>query len=264
MRKFIYLLVALLLALAVNAQKVSVADLNKMIKDPNVVVVDARSSADYLKTHIKGAVNLDVKLLCNDTPIEGILKDKNTISGIFGKHGISTSKTIVVYCKTGVRAGRLYWVLKYMGCKDVRMLDGQMDAWFAGRKAITKVATSPKAVTFTPVLNASLKVDKAYVKSKIDNAGTIIIDTREKVDYDAGHIGNAINIPHESLLNDKKIKDNASLNSIFKNAGVSKDKEIILYCKTSTTAGLAFFIMSSLLDYKNVKIYDGAYSEWSH
>lgn len=44
--------------------------------------------------------------------------------------------------------------------------------------------------------------------------------------------------------------------------GVSKNKEIILYCKTSTTAGLAYFVLDAVLNYPNVRIYDGAYLEW--
>jgi thiosulfate/3-mercaptopyruvate sulfurtransferase len=264
MKKLIYLIVAVLMSVALNAQKISVADLSKILDDPNVVVIDCRKSADYLKTHIKGAVNLDVTTLCNNTPIEGILKDKNAIATILGASGISATKTVIVYCETGVRAGRFYWILKYMGVKDVRMLDGQMDAWFAGRKPITKVATTPTAVTFTPAVNSSIKVDKAYVQSKLNASGTIIVDTRKKEDYDAGHIGNAVNICHELLLSGKMIKANTELTTIFNNAGVTSDKEVILYCKTSTTAGLAYFILSSLLNYKNVKIYDGAYLEWSN
>ncbi|MBU0488651.1 MAG: hypothetical protein KKD31_11950 [Bacteroidetes bacterium] len=257
-----FIIIAFIAITAARAQTISAADLDKIIKNPNVVVV-CRKSAEYLKTHVSGAINIDVDGLNNSTPVEGTLKSTADLSSIFGQRGLSTSKEIIVYCKTGVNAGRMYWVLKYLGCSNVKMLDGQMDGWFAARKAITKNPTTLAATTFTASVNSKLKVDKAYVKSKLTDSKVVLVDTRKKVDYDIGHIGNAVNIPHENLLSGTKIKTVAALTAIFNGAGATNDKEIILYCKTSTTAGLAYFILSSLLNYTNVKVYDGAYLEWS-
>lgn len=263
MKKILSLIFVFAIGLSAFAQKISVAELSKIIGNDKVVVVDVRKSADYKKTHIKGAVNLDVTLLCDNAPVKSMLKPKSEVASELGKHGISTSKKVVVYCETGVRAGRLYWILDYMGHKDVHMLDGQMDAWFKKRKPITNKVTNPKPVTFTPSINSSVLVNKAYVNSKKSAAGTILIDTRKAEEYSAGHIGNAVNIPHKKFLNKHKIKSNADIKAILSSKGVSKDKEIILYCKTSTTAGLAYFIMKSLLGYSNVKLYDGAWEEWN-
>jgi len=262
MKKNIIFLLFSILALTVNAQLITVDALSKIIKDPNVVVIDARPSGDYLKTHIDGAINIDVLTLSKTNPFEGTLKTSSELASILGKHGVSRNNKIVVYCKTGVNAGRMYWILKYLGCSDVSMLDGQMDAWFAGRKPITKNAKAAKPVTFTPTVNNSIIVDKTYVKSKLASTNTVIVDTRKKVDYDAGHIGDAKNIPSESLLAGSKLKAVAALSDLF--AGVGKDKEIILYCKTSTTASLTYFVLKSLLNYPNVKVYDGAYLDWTH
>ena len=263
MKKLISLIFIAFIAISVYAQKITADELAKIIKNPDVVVIDCRKSADYLKTHVTGAINIDVDGLNNNTPIEGILKSTTDLASVLGKNGVSPSMQIIVYCKTGVNAGRMYWILKYLGCSNVKMLDGQMDGWFSARKPITKTPTTLKATTFTASVKSSLKVDKAYVTSKLQAANVVMIDTRKKADYDAGHIGNAVNIPHESLITGTKIKDNAALTAIFNAAGATKDKEIILYCKTSTTAGLAYFILSSLLNYSNVKIYDGAYLEWA-
>jgi thiosulfate/3-mercaptopyruvate sulfurtransferase len=262
MKKLVFFIAVSFIAVCANAQIITADALSKIIKEANVVVIDARPSADYLKTHVDGAVNLDVALLSKAAPNDGTLKTTAEISTILGQKGVTKSSKIIVYCKTGVNAGRLYWILKYMGCTDVSMLDGQMDGWFAARKPITKVAKVPKATTFTASVNSAICVDKAYVKSKVAATGTIIVDSRKKVDYDAGHIGNAVNIPHENMLVESKLKSVAALQTIFTNAGVTKDKEIILYCKTSTTAGLTYFVLKSLLNYPNVKVYNGAYLDW--
>lgn len=258
MKKSIFFLILSTFIFSVNAQLITVDALTKKIKEPKVVVIDARPAADYLKTHIDGAIGLDVTTLCNNTPVEGTLKPVSELATILGKNGISANSSIVVYCKTGINAGRMYSILKYLGCADVSILDGQMDAWFAARKPITKNAKKLAAVTFSPSVNASVFVDKAYVKSKLNSA--ILIDSRKKEDYDAGHIGNALNIPSDLLLNGSKLKPVAELTSAL--SKVSKDKEVILYCKTGTTAGFMYFVMKSILKYPNVKVYEGAYLDW--
>lgn len=260
MKKYISLILFSLLILSVHAQFVSVDALTKMIKEPNVVVIDARPAGDYLKTHIDGAIGLDVTTLCNATPVEGTLKSTTELASMFGKNGISNSSKVVIYCKTGINAGRMYWILKYLGHGDVSILDGQMDAWFAARKPITKNPKKLSPVTFTPSVNAAINVDKGYVKSKLTSA--ILVDSRKKEEYDAGHIGNALIIPSESLLNVAKLKPTAELTKIF--ASVPKDKEVILYCKTGVNAGFMYFVLKSILNYPNVKVYEGAYLDWTH
>jgi thiosulfate/3-mercaptopyruvate sulfurtransferase len=263
MKKLLNVLFVSIIALNLSAQLVTVDQVAKIIKQPEVIVIDARPSADYLKTHVDGAINIPVTDLCNTTPVEGTLKSSSQLATVLGQKGITRTSKIVVYCKTGVNAGRMYWILKHMGCTDVSMMDGQMQGWFDARKPITKTPKTLKAATFTPAVNAKINVDKAYVKTKVSASGTVLVDSREKKDYDAGHIGNAVNIPHESMLSGTKLKSVAALTTLFTNAGVTKDKEVILYCKTSTTAGLTYFVLTSLLNYPNVKVYDGAYLDWS-
>ena len=260
MKKYILSLIITVFSIAVNAQYISVDALSKSIKDANVVVIDARSAADYLKTHIDGAIGIDVISLCNNTPVEGTLKPVSELASIFGKNGVSDNSKIIIYCKTGVNAGRMYWILKYLGCDDVSILDGQMDAWFAARKPITKNAKKLAATTFKASVNQSIFVDKAYVKSKLSSA--VLIDSRKKEDYDAGHIGNALNIPSESILVGSKLKPIAEITSLL--AKAPKDKEIILYCKTGITAGFMYFVLKSVLKYPNVKVYEGAYLDWKN
>jgi thiosulfate/3-mercaptopyruvate sulfurtransferase len=261
MKRLVLLLVATIICGGLFAQKlISPAELSKMLYKPDVVIVDARKTADYDAKHIKNAISLDCSKL--NTSEEGYLKDKNSIATMLGQHGITTSTKVVVYCKTGVNASRLYWVLKYMGCKDVSILDGQLTAWMDARKPVTNVAKKPKSVTFTPAVNSSIIIDKAGVQAKKSSA--LLIDTRKAEDYAGGKIGNAINIPHASLLaTETKLKSTSALSTLFANKGVTKDKEIILYCKTSTTACLAYFVLTAQLGYTNVKVYDGAYNEWS-
>ncbi len=257
MKKIIFVLMSFV-AFSLQAQLISVDELVKIIKDPNVVVIDARPAGDYIKTHIDGAISIDATTLSTNQPVEGTLKKTGELASLFGKNGVSNKNKIVIYCKTGINAGLMYWVLDYLGAKDVSILDGQLDAWFAARKPITKNAKKLPATTFNASVNPAVLVDKNQVKAKMNSA--VLIDTRKKEDYAAGKIGDAINIPSDAMLVKSKLKPAAALQQLF--SGVPKNKEVILYCKTGTTAGLTYFVLTSVLKYPNVKVYEGAYLDW--
>ncbi len=263
MKKLIlYCLLAVLSTPLLHAQLISADELDKAMKsNPKLVVVDARSSADYIKTHINGAINIDVSTLSNSTPVEGTLKPVAELASLLGKKGIAKNTKVVVYCKSGVSASRLKWILNYLGNNDVTLLDGNMEAWFAKRKQITKTAKTIPATTFTPSTNSAMMVDKAYVKSKIGNASTVIIDNRKKADYEAGHIGNALHMDYESMLTGMKLKPADQLAALY--SKVDKNKEVIVYCKTGVSACLTYFALKDILKYPNVKLYEGAYLDWA-
>ncbi len=257
--KKIFFIILSFIAITTQAQLVSVDDLAKMMKEPNVVVIDARPAGDYMKTHIDGAISIDVSTLSTAKPVEGTLKSASELASIFGKNGVSDNSKIVIYCKTGVSAGLMYWILKYIGADDVSILDGQMDAWFAARKPITKTAKKLAPTTFKPQVNSAIIVDKAQVKAKMNSA--VLVDSRKKEEFAAGHIGNAVNIPSDLMSAKNKLKPVAALQQLFVN--VPKTKEVIVYCKTGATAGFVYFVMKSVLKYPNVKVYEGAYLDWT-
>lgn len=266
----VYILVALFTWTTMQAQDLIEAnDLAKIMKQPNTVIVSTIADAEYAKVHINGAISLYHKDLYNDKTM--LLPDAE-IAKILGNKGISTDNMIVLYDNgTGKYSGRMYWILDYMGAKDVKVLNGGMKAWKAARKPITKTASTRKAVTFTPSVNKSVLADQAMVLKAISSSSYVIVDVRTPEEYAgtaetdlrAGHIPNAVNVNYTELLGTSgKMKSAASLRQIFDAAGVTKDKTVILYCETSIRAGVEFLALKSILDYPNVKVYDGAYSQW--
>ncbi|MCK5366956.1 MAG: sulfurtransferase, partial [Cyclobacteriaceae bacterium] len=253
----------------VNGQDIITAqELSKIIKKDNVVLVSARTASDYKKVHITGAVHIDHTTLYNDGPVKNMLKSPADIATILGSKGISESKTIVLYDDgTGKYAGRMYWILGYLGAKDVKILDGHMDAWKAARKPVTKNPTKVKAATFTA------KPDKSKIATmaEVKNGGSVIVDARSPEEYKGaattelrkGHIPGAVNIEFKNMMDAKgKMKSAAELQKIFDAAGVTKDKQVILYCESGVRAGIIYFSLTSILGYSKVKVYDGAYLEW--
>jgi thiosulfate/3-mercaptopyruvate sulfurtransferase len=272
-RYVVAIFVVLLASQAALAQLVTVKELEEMTEKGNVVVVSARDPKDYTKVHIPGAVNLWHKDLYKEGDIDALLKSPEEIAEILGNLGISEDKTIVIYDSGKAKfAGRIYWVLKYMGAKDVRILDGHMKMWRKGRKPVTKDETEITPVKFkaSPVDSIFATID--YVKSHMKNKDFTLVDAREEDEFIGkkgltkrkGHIPGAIRIDFVEVLNeDGTMKSKEDLAKVFKDAGVTPDKDVVLYCESSVRAGIMYLALTSILDYPKVRVYDGALYEWS-
>lgn len=276
MKKNVFIIIALLVLLVSQglfAQLITVKELAAELKSGNVILLSARKPADYKKVHLPEAVNVWHADLYKPGDVKGLLKSTDEIAAVFGKVGINQDKSVVIYDSgDNMFAGRLYWLLKYLGVKDVKVLDGHMKMWRKGRKPVTKKATAATAVTFNPVLNSALITDKAHVKSSMNNTGAVLVDVRSKEEFEGtkgaisrkGHIPGAVNFDYHNILNeDGTLKAKAELEKLFKDAGITADKEVILFCETAVRSGIVYLALTSILDYSNVTVYDGAMFEWA-
>jgi thiosulfate/3-mercaptopyruvate sulfurtransferase len=270
--KRICILAGLLLSvIGVSAQGdfISVDELAAKINDTKVLIFDARKEAEYKQVHIRNAISFPVEELSTVTPIEGILKSDAEVAKIMGAHGVDFSKEIILYCNKGSNAGRMYWIMKMMGAPNVKLLDGNLDAWKAERKPVTRTPKMPKKTTVTATFDKATYLTMDQVKAEKGKANVVLVDARADNYFNGtdakskGHIEGAISIDSDLMKNEQGLlKSNEELNQLFASKGVSKDKAIILYCQTSTRAGLLYTILTTRLGYKNVKVYDGAYNEW--
>jgi thiosulfate/3-mercaptopyruvate sulfurtransferase len=269
---FGFLLIVLLTSQLVFAGIVSAKELAKLSKEGNVVIVSGRTTADYSKKHIKGAVNIYHKDLYKKDGISAMLKNPEEIAKIFGEKGITENSKIVIYDDGKNKlAGRLYWIFEYLGAKDVNILNGHIKSWMKARKPVTPKATEVTPATFKATPNAAIIADMAYVKTNKDKA--ILVDARSADEFNGkdedknvvrpGHIPGAINFEYKNVINeDGTIKSQDEIAKLVQAAGITSDKEIILYCASSVRAGIVYFALTSILDFSNVKVYDGAYYEW--
>lgn len=272
------LLLIIVLVVVIPLQRLSAQDvitageLSKIVKKSEVVLVSVRTTADYKKVHITGAVHVDLKELYTNQPVESMLKPASDVASVLGANGISEKKQIVLYDDgTGKSAGRMYWILDYLGAPDVKILDGGVDAWKAARKPVTKNPTNVKAATFTPNVDKSKWAGISDVKKAVGSSSAVIIDARspeefkgtDQTDIRKGHIPGAVNIEFSKVLTaDGKMKSADELKGLFEKAGITKDKEVIVYCKSSVRAGIIYMALRSVLGYSNVKVFDGAFLEW--
>ncbi len=249
---------------------ISVNDLAKELKNPEYIVVSGEVETEYAKVHITGAVNVSYKAFFKPGAVEGLLVSDAEIMKILGDAGISESNTVVLYDEGSMKyAGRLYFLLKYMGAPKVKILDGGLEAWKAGRKPVTKNPSNVAKTTFNGKPNKALLVAAADVKAAKGNKDIVLVDSREAGEFKGvenkspGHIPGSVNLDHTTLLDAKHLlKPKAELEKTLNGLGITKDKNIILYCSTGVRASKEYFVLVSYLGYSKVKVYDNGLNEW--
>jgi len=253
--------------------------LEKNINNPNVVIVDVRKVEEYKAGHIPNSVNVFYgSWAISKGGMRNELPAMDDLFDLIGSSGITPETHVVVVGKTDTPPDkfdmtRVVWTLKYAGVKNVSMLDGGYNKWVAEKKAISTEQVKPKSKTYKGEINKNLIVDKNYVMSRIDKA--VLVDVRKpdffqgkkKLDFVAkpGRIKNAVNLPNSLAFNqDSTLKTKEELEKAATSViGTDRTKEIITYCDTGKTCTAWAIILSDILGYKDVKIYDGSTEEWT-
>lgn len=246
---------------------ISAADYMKLYKtDKSLVTIDASKAANYKKSHIKNAINIpNVDL--NTNKDDGFLKSNEELATIFGSKGVSPEKTIVVYDGGAQKsASRVYWVLKYLGASNVKILHKNMATFKKSRVPLTPMASKAKKATFTVNVNNSISADIAEVKS----GKYKIIDARDANEFagttekSTGHIPSSINIGYKDVVDAKThvFKPTAQLESLVDKDGLAPGDAIIVLCQSGKRAAVLYVVFVDILGYKNVKMYDGSYNDW--
>ena len=259
-------------AAAAQADIISAQELKTLMNgNEDLVIIDANNYDHYRAVHVEGAVNIFHTSLYQKGDIAGLVKSPEELADIFGKHGISESSNIVIYDDRGqLYASRIYWILKYLGAEKVSVLHKDTDAWCKAGLPLVTAITRVNSVTFTPDPNRDLYASTEYVRDHKDDPNVVLVDVRTPAEYvgtasnSDGHIEGAININFTDMLTEKgDFKDASELAAIAEANGISPDKEVIFYCRTSVRGSVSFAAFESILGYENVRLYDGAYVEWA-
>ncbi len=227
----------------------------------------------FAKEHIPGAVYFDLNQDLSAKPQKH--GGRHPLIGMqdfakqLGQFGINKASKIVVYDDNGAAfAGRMWSMLKYIGHKDVKVLDGGYSAWLEAGYALETKAQKYKEYKYDLDIQKDFLVDMEYLKNKISDPRAVILDARansryqglnEHLDPKAGHIPSALSYPYSDNLVETKFKSKEQLKERFKD--FDKNQEIILYCGSGVTACHNQLVLDGL-GYKNLKLYIGSWSDW--
>lgn len=240
---------------------VSGAALN--VNATNQVIIDTRSAALYNADHITNAINIPPSAL-DTTPTSFALNTPSAAAAVLGAAGVSNTANIVLYdADVYANVGRVFWALEYLGAGKVSVLDGGYAKWVADGRAVVTTATTLPTTTFTPTVDATKLATMAQVATaSADTTNYAIVDSRNAVDYVAGHIPNAINaLVGDFLNNDKTVLSYTKLKSLLDFRGITAGKTVITNCYVGYRSAQEYFILR-LMGF-NVSNYDGSWTEWN-
>jgi thiosulfate/3-mercaptopyruvate sulfurtransferase len=256
------------------------------VKDSKVRIaeVDYDPKANYQLGHVPGAVLFDWRQDIND-PVSRNVLSKQAYEDLLQRAGVNKDTTLVLYGDfNNWFAAFAFWVFKYYGFKDVRIMNGGRKKWLEEDREVNKdIPNYPKGNLKATDPDKNIRVFLDEVKQSLDAKDRIrMVDVRSPKEFTGeilappeyptehaqrgGHIPGAENIPWAQAVNDKDgtFKSADELKKLYESKGITSDKEIIAYCRIGERSSHTWFVLKYLLGYSNVENYDGSWTEWGN
>ncbi len=253
--------------------------LNKNLNNKNLIIVQVSDEGSYKESHIQNATNTKIENWRMTSGKFVIIKPKDVIESEIRRLGISKDSEVVLYApiknpKDLLKTSYIFWALNYHGVKNVGILDGGLNKWVKDGYATNNQPSHIVKSNYISILNPALITDMRYVKSKLGKVP--MIDARPSDNYLGitktdgvardGHIKGAMSYSWNfSVDGDYIIKDKNKLNELFtKGYVLDKNKELIVYCTGGLETSYNYYILSSVLGFQKVRLYDASMKEWGN
>jgi len=228
--------------------------------------------AEHEAGHIPGAVFFDIDEISDDaSPLPHMLPSAHKFASRMQALGLGDGNRMVVYDNSPLHsAARAWWMLRSFGAQHVAQLDGGLQKWRAEGRPLASGREQRRQGHFTAFLDADAVVDKPAMLSL---AGAEVVDARSPARFAgaeaepraglaAGHIPGSRNAPQSGFFNpDNSWKRGGALRAVFDSAGVDLARPMVTTCGSGVTAAVVLF-GAQLLGKKDVRLYDGSWSEW--
>ncbi len=278
-KKLTLILLVVLLAVTVSAcnpseyvetesQIISASDFAELLAgDETFYVIDMQKPEDYKKGHVEGAVNVVKDQIVISVPVDNVLTSKSKFENVMSEAGIEEGAAVYIYDNDRMSAARLWWSFLMYGNENAKVIDGGIVAIEAAGVELTTKVPAVK----TSQYQASDKSDMYIatigdIKEQLDepNPNVILLDVRTDQEYiEKGKIPSSIMMDYANVFYaDNTFKKVQTIRIDFIDNGMRPENEIIVYCQTSMRAAPVFLSLYNA-GYRNIKIYDGAYLEWS-
>jgi thiosulfate/3-mercaptopyruvate sulfurtransferase len=252
-------------------------------KDHGIRVVEVDvDTTGYDQGHIEGAVAWNWQTELQDA-IRRDLAQPHAFEELLGKAGISPDTTVVLYGdNNNWFAAWAFWQLKYYGHEKVLIMNGGRKKWLEEKRPLTKeVSTYSAAVYKVKATNATIRAKRDDVFAALDQRTPAqLVDVRSVDEFTGkiiappgmtetaqrgGHIPGAANIPWSQAVNeDGTFKSADALKQLYGSKGITGDREVIAYCRIGERSSHTWFVLKYLLGIKDVRNYDGSWTEWGN
>lgn len=253
------------------------ADDHKHDDDVQLVEVDVDNSA-YESGHIEGAIAWNWTTQLNDQVTRDIL-NREQMAELLGQSGITPDTTIILYGdNNNWFAAYAYWQLKIFGHEAVKLINGGRVKWELEKRDYTKEVPNVNPVSYdAKEADTGIRALQSDVHQAI-HASTALVDVRSPQEFSGeviappgmtetaqrgGHIPGAANIPWKKATDeDGTFKSPEELKQLYADQGITEDKDVITYCRIGERSAHTWFALHELLGFKNVRNYDGSWTEW--
>jgi thiosulfate/3-mercaptopyruvate sulfurtransferase len=249
------------------------------LSDPGVRVVEVDEDATvYDKDHIPGAIAWSWSDDLHH-PLRRDYLDQEGFGKLLSAAGVGPDTTVVLYGgNNNWFAAYAYWLLKYRGFDNVKLLDGGRKKWNVESLPLDseKPQVTPTSFAITGAERPQLRAFRDHVLETLGSATLVDVRSPEEFSgekiapdhlpqeqpYVAGHIPGAKNIPWGKAANeDGTFKTVEELRGLYEGAGVNGG-EIIAYCRIGERSSHTWFVLTELLGHTDVKNYDGSWTEY--
>ncbi len=238
-------------------------------------------TTQYESGHIPGAVAFNWQTQLQNQTLRDIAT-KEEFEALLSDAGVSPSAHVVLYGdNNNWFAAYAFWLFQLYGHENVSLLDGGRKKWLAeGRETTTDVPSYPRTNYTVSRVNANLRADRDYVKSRLESANFGLVDVRSVDEYTgkiiappnmpetaqrAGHIPGAANIPWgQAVSEDGTFKSREELEKLYGGKGVTGKNDIVAYCRIGERSSHTWFALKYVLGLENVRNYDGSWTEWGN
>lgn len=258
--------------------------LSEHLNDDDLVVVDCQWDVNaYLRAHIPGALMRPghpyVKSEEDGKP-STLLPNKVEFQKLLKELGIGANTTVICYDEWRNHfATRFWWVLRYYGLRNVRLLDGGWQAWVAAGLPVSFEKPEAKDVKdeFVPIEQPWLSTSTDELLAKHKDSKWRVLDVRSEAEYNGtadspnnrvGHIPEAINLEWSDLLQESTqgvhfFRSDEEIEKRFKDSNLDREHTIAVHCQAGVRASFSVFCLN-MLGYSQVKLYDGSMAEWAN
>ncbi|MGY1810741.1 sulfurtransferase [Blastococcus sp. SYSU D00669] len=236
---------------------------------------DDRGHERYLAGHLPGAVFVDLESELADPPSPAggrhPLPSLPRLQAAARRWGVRAGDRVVAYDDTGgAAAARAWWLLRWGGLADVRLLDGGLAAWqrAGGPVETGEVVPEPGDVVLT---GGGMPVVGADAAAALPATGGLLLDARaaeryrgevEPVDPRAGHVPGAVSAPTTAnLAADGTFLPAAALRERFAALGVAAGRPVAVYCGSGVTAAHEVAALAEVG--VEAALWPGSWSQWS-
>ncbi len=252
--------------------------------DGDFLLLDCQPNIhDYIQEHIPGAVYFNPELL--RVPKNGLCGKyipEDAADELFERVGITNDRPVIVYTGTGPFKGwgdgleqpMVAYSLLRFGAEEVWLLDGGIDSWKHEGRELSQTYPDIEESDFDVEVQEDFYVEYEEFKQMKDEDGVILLDARPGDVYEGqgpwrkpGHIPGAVSVPWKSFFHEENarlLKDDDEIRAILDQHGITPEHTVICSCGTGREATAEFTLFNWLLDFPNVKIYEGSFTEWCH